>query len=107
MFGKKYVSLVDSITLENPAADYKLSKRVGQYHVSEKALYKPDGAYLPFAAVKEYVQDRTSVHVSGCCAGGVMVDRLLFVTDQGKFPFLFDHQKEVEKVLAVLRINLQ
>lgn len=40
MFGKKFKSMLDGIQLENVAEDYKTAKRIGQYHVSENAIYK-------------------------------------------------------------------
>lgn len=44
-------------------------------------------------AVKSYTIDKTSVHVSGCCAGGVPVDRIIFDTETDRFSFIFDSKK--------------
>lgn len=102
MFGKKLNSLVQGVTLEHPEADYKKAKIVGQYRLSDAAIYKADGGYVPFSAVKECIQDQTSVHVTGCCAGGVPVERIIFVTENEKVPLIFDTKKQVEKVLQVV-----
>lgn len=102
MFKKKLIPMEDGTTLENVEADYKTAKRVGQFKVSANAIYKPDGTYLPFAAVTETTHDKTSVHVSGCCAGGVPVDRIILDTEKGRFPFIFDTAKDVQKILDVI-----
>jgi len=99
MFGRKYISMTEGYKLENPAAEYKTATRAGQYKVSEKGIFRADGKYLPFAAVTDVICDKTSVHVSGCCAGGVPVERIVFVTAEGKFPFIFDTKKDQSKVL--------
>ena len=73
-----------------------------QYKISANAIYKPDKTYLPVKAVVSVVHDRTAVHVSGCCAGGVPVERLVFSTDGGKYPFIFDNNKDINKVLEII-----
>lgn len=103
MFGKKFLSLVKGFSLEDPGADYKLSKRSGQYRLSSRAIYQPGGSYVPFAAVRECIHDQTHVHVSGCCAGGVPVERIVFITDNEKIPMIFDTKKQVESVLKLVK----
>ncbi|MBQ0000724.1 MAG: hypothetical protein KBT01_04195, partial [Clostridiales bacterium] len=89
MFGRKWRSLEEGTGIADPQQDYRTAKRIGQFKLSENAIYKPDGTYLPLNIIKEITHDRTAVHVSGCCAGGVMVERLIFHTAAGKYPFLF------------------
>ena len=105
MFNKKFTSLEKEITIDNAEADYKAAKRVGQFKVSENAIYKPDGTYLPVSAVTEVTVDKSSVHVSGCCAGGVPVDRMIFDTESARYPFLFDSKKDVKKVLSITKLT--
>jgi len=100
MFGKKLNSLVPGVRLEDPKADYKSARFSGQYRLSDRAIYRPDGSYLPFSAVKDTLHDQTTVHVSGCCAGGVPVERIVFITENAKIPLIFDSKKQVEAVLA-------
>lgn len=71
MFGKTYQSMTAGAELADPKAENKTATRVGQYKVSDRAIFKPDGSYLLFSEVTDFVCDKTSVHVSGCCAGGV------------------------------------
>ena len=104
MFLMKLQSLVPRQEISNAKEDYKSAKRVGQYKVSTKAIYRPDGGYVPFAAVKDYVLDKSSVHVTGCCAGGGPVERIILITDEGKFPFLFDSQKAVGKIVELMNV---
>lgn len=103
MFGKKFNSLAAGFALEDPNADYKTSRWSGQYRVSSQAIYQPGGSYIPFAAVTECVHDQTSVHVSGCCAGGVPVERIVFITENEKIPMIFDNKKQVQTVLALVK----
>jgi len=102
MFGKKLIAIDEKHYLDNAEADYKNAKRIGQFKVSENAIYKPDGTYLPLSLVSGITQDKTSVHVSGCCAGGVPVERLIFDTEDGRYPFIFDSKKDVDKVLKII-----
>lgn len=104
MFLIKLQSLVPKHEISDAKEDYKSAKRVGQYKVSAKAIYQPDGGYVPYKAVKDYVLDKSSVHVTGCCAGGVPVERIVLITDEGKFPFIFDSQKAVDKVVELMKL---
>ena len=102
MFGKKYESLVAGVTIEDYNDDLKNGKRLGQYRLGAKAIYKPDYTYVPLEAVTGSVQDKTAVHVSGCCAGGVPVDRVVLETNDGKFQFIFDKKKDAEILVAAV-----
>lgn len=105
LFTKKFKSLVENAEVENQDSDFKSSRHIGQYRVSGKAIYKADGTYLPFSAVTEIVHDKTAVHVSGCCAGGVPVDRLMFICGNVKFPFIFDGFKDIDKMKEIEAIS--
>lgn len=102
LFQTKLKSVIDTVTIENAKEDKKKAKRIGQYKFTKNAIYKEDGTYLPINAITGYTQDRTSVHVSGCCAGGVWVERIIFDTDSGRFPYIFDTLKDIEKALHYL-----
>ena len=102
MFGSKLESLVANVIVEDAVADKKTAKRIGQYKFSNKAIYKADGTYLPLASVTGYTCDKSSVHVTGCCAGGVPVERIIFDTTDGRHQFLFDTKKDLEKAISVV-----
>ena len=101
----KFVSKTGT-ELENPKAEYKNASHVGRYKLSDKVWFMPDNSYVCISDVTSFVQDKGSVHVTGCCAGGVMVDRIILSAGSMKFVFLFDTKKEVEKALGLLeKIN--
>lgn len=102
MFGKKFFSLVPAVTLENPKGDYRSARWSGQYKVSARAIYRPDGGYIPFVAVTGCTHDQTGVHVSGCCAGSVPVERIVFLTAEQRIPLIFDTKKQVDKILKLV-----
>ena len=104
MFARKLQSLTEEHGLTDPAADYRSAKKVGKYKVSAKAIYRPDGKYLPGAAVSGVVQDKGTVHVTGCCIGCVPVDRLVMTAENQPFVFEFDSEKQVLRVREILGI---
>lgn len=87
--------------LENANEDYKTAKRIGQYKFSSAAIYMADGTYIPLKAVTDVVSDKSSVHVTGCCAGCVPVERLILTASDKKIQLLFDSKKEIEKAVSV------
>lgn len=99
LFQKKFVSLTPSVVLEDPSADYKTAKRLGQYRLSSLALYQPSGNYLPIAAITHAEIGTGATHVTGCCAGGVPVPRVLVNTADRKFQFLCDTPKMAQTML--------
>lgn len=102
MFGT-WKSLVPGVELPDVKEDYRTAARVGQYKASGRALYRPDNTYLPFSAVTEVRRDKGSVHVTGCCAGGVFVERLVVTTGAGRTAFLFDSVKTADRAAALCR----
>lgn len=97
----KLKSLTD-IDIPDVKADYKSAKRVGQYKISQNAIYKPDGEYVPICSVTERRIDKSSVHVSGCCAGGVLVERLVLSVGEDRYQFVFDTKKEIDRAIQII-----
>lgn len=106
LFNQPMKSLIPEIEISDAKEDRKTAKRVGQYKISFKAIYKADNTYLPLEAIRKVTHDRTSVHVSGCCAGGVWVERLIFDTASGRFPFIFENQNEISKVKELCAVEM-
>lgn len=104
MFKKNYESMAAGTTVEDPNEDAKNAKRVGKYKISASAIYTPDNRYLPKAAIETVVQDKGSVHVTGCCIGCVPVDRLIVTVDSKPVVFDFDSEKQVKKAREILGI---
>lgn len=104
MFETRWKSAIEGKEVDDPKADHKTAKRTGRYKFSEQAVYLTDERYIPYETITEVTRDKASVHVSGCCAGGVMVDRLLLTLTNGKKePLLFDSGREVEKALEFMK----
>lgn len=93
MFEKKYTSLAGDVTVSDPAADMKNSKKMGRYKLGNFAVYQPDRRYLPYAAIETIKQDKGTTHVTGCCIGCLPVDRLVIRIAGGK-PFVFEFASE-------------
>lgn len=104
MFKKNYVTLAEGCEISDPAADIKGARTVGKYKVSANAIYRPDNRYFPKAAIKEVVQDKGSVHVTGCCIGCVPTDRIVLFSENSNAVFDFDSVKQVEKAREIMGI---
>ena len=100
MFTKKYTSLVESVTITDPAADIKTSQKMGRYKLGKYAIYQPDSRYRPYTAINTIKQDKGTTHVTGCCIGCLPVDRLVIRLADGKpFVFEFDSEEMAEKAV--------
>ena len=103
MFWNKYETLTPGVDVPDPRADKKTGKNLGKYKVSANAIYRPDGKYLPVAAIETVIQDKGSVHVTGCCIGCVSVDRIVVNAIGGRrFSFEFDSVKQAQKALEII-----
>ena len=58
MFGRKYTSLVEDITVNDPETDIKGAKKMGRYKLGQFAVYQPDRRYLPYAAIETIKQGK-------------------------------------------------
>lgn len=101
--------LCPAYPLPDPRADYRTARRVGQYRVSNRALYYlafPANRYLSFEAVRGAFSQKTSMPLTGCC-GKELPMVLLRVDYEGGFyqDFTFEKQEEADRVLAILRQN--
>lgn len=103
LMARTWKSMVPGAELPDPGADYRQASRAGQYKVSALTLYQGGGSYLPFSAVTEVLRDKGSVHVTGCCAGGVLVERVVVATPAGKRAFLFDTVRTADRVAGLCR----
>lgn len=105
-----YDSIAKHITIDNPKEDRKGAVRVGKYHLGKQALFLPRfpyDEYIPYAAIKSIEARDGSVHVTGCCAGGVPVKVLVveFYEDVDKLKkerLIFDWASEIEKMYELL-----
>lgn len=101
MFGRKYSSLVENITVSDPETDIKGAKKMGKYKLGQFAVYQPDRRYLPYAAIETIKQDKGTTHVTGCCIGCLPVDRLVIrIAGNKPFVFEFDSKEMAENAYA-------
>lgn len=96
-------SLCPEITLADPAADKKTAKRVGQYRVSDRAIYFPAfpfDKYLPFDAIRRVWTTKYSIPLVGCC-GKSLPAVMLRIGFEGGFyqEFSFETQEEADGVV--------
>lgn len=96
---------IADIALENAKEDYRVSKRVEQFRVGEKAIYFPafpGTQYLPFTALSQVKSKNTAISVAGTCGKQLpMVCLRLFYGDVYK-DFMFEKSKSVDMVLAAI-----
>ena len=89
--------------LEEAESDYRISLRVAQYRVGEKAAYFPafpGTKYLPYAAVERVISKSSALSVTGCCVKQLPVVRVrLFYEGEFYQEFLFEKQKQADVLL--------
>lgn len=95
--------LSKSHPLEDPAADYKDSRRMEQYRVSGQAIYFPafpGTQYLSFRSLTKALTRNTSLPLTGCCGKALPMTRLRLYYD-GEFyqDFLFEKLPNANEVL--------
>ena len=100
-------SLAQSASLEHAAEDYRSSKRMEQFRVSEEAIYFPafpGTQYLPFEALNHVKVRDTALSVKGTCGKQIPMTCLRLSYD-GEFykDFLFEKRAKVEEILALIR----
>lgn len=99
LFGK-LTPTIDGQTLADPKADYRTAQKIGSFRVSEAALYQPNGTYLLRSSIAGAESGMGKTHVTGCCAGGVPVPRVLITTIDGKKLQLLCDSKAISQRLA-------
>ena len=95
--------LARSHPLEDPAGDYKASRRAEQFRVSGQAVYFPafpGTRYLSFRALTKALTRNTSLPLTGCCGKALPMTRLRLYYD-GEFyqDFMFEKLSVANGVL--------
>lgn len=101
LFFKPY-SLLDGQTLADAKQDYASAEKVGPFRLSAKAFYQQDGGYVLREAIQNAVSGWGATHVTGCCAGGIPVPRVVITTAQKKIPVFCEHESTAQKLAALL-----
>ena len=100
-------SLAQSASLEHAAEDYRSSKRMEQFRVSEEAIYFPafpGTQYLPFEALNHVKVRDTALSIKGTCGKQIPMTCLRLSYD-GEFykDFLFEKRAKAEAVIERIR----
>ncbi|MCI8328938.1 MAG: hypothetical protein HFG02_04830 [Oscillibacter sp.] len=105
--------LAQTCPLEDPAGDYRDSRRVEQYRLSGRAIYFPafpGTKYLSFQALTKALTRNTSMPLTGCCGKALPVTRLRLYYDESFYQdFTFEKLSNANQVLdgiAALRPDL-
>lgn len=102
MFFGDYEPMLEGQTIADPKNDYRSAQKYGFFRISDQAFYQPNRCYLPRSVIRSAEVSMGSAHVTGCCAGGVYVPRLVIHTDTKKFPILCDNAKLAESIADAL-----
>ena len=106
LFKKNFTTLVEGAPVDDAESDFKEAKTIGKYRFGKKAVYRPDYSYVPYSEITAVVKDKGSVHVTGCCAGGVPIDRLVITAGGKPFVFEMDSPKAQEKAAGIIEESL-
>lgn len=103
MFLGRLEALLPDRTLADPKAVRASAEKIGPFRIAEEAVFMPNGTYLLRSDIQEVSWSMAAAHVTGCCAGGVPVPRVVFVTASKKFPILCDSKAVAEQITAALQ----
>jgi len=99
-------SLSQNHALENVKEDHRASTRTEQYRFSDQAVYFPafpSDQYLPYTALRQVLSKNTAISVKGTCGKQLPMVRLRLYYDEEFYKdLMFEHQKNVDKVLDAI-----
>lgn len=95
---EKYVPVPGCTEIPGAKEDRRTAKRIGQYRVSEKALYYADGTYIPFADMSDIKVETMSVPTKGCCGIVLEAPALIFQAGGAKRRVMTDSEKQTRKI---------
>ena len=99
---EKYIPAAGCRELPEAKEDKKSAKRIGQYRISEKALYYADGTYIPLADITEVRTETMTVSTKGCCGMVLQSPALVFLAGGAKRRIMTDSEKQSQKLYAAL-----
>lgn len=99
---EKYIPVSGCTELPDAKEDRKGAKRVGQYRISEKALYYADGTYIPLADMSDIKMETMTVPTKGCCGIVLEAPALTFWAGGAKRRVMADSQKQMQRLYAAI-----
>ena len=95
---EKYIPVTGCREIPDAKQDKKEAKRVGQYRISEKALYYADGTYIPLADIDGVAVETMTVPTKGCCGVVLEAPALTFQAGGVKRRIMADSEKQLRKI---------
>jgi len=102
MLFDRYLPAVEGRTLPDPKADHRTAVKYGPLRITDVAVYLPDKRYILLEDITGARADLGCAHVTGCCAGGVPVPRVVIAADKAKFPVLCDKEETTAAIVKRL-----
>lgn len=99
---EKYIPVEGCIEIADAKEDRKRAKRIGQYRISEKALYYADGTYIPLAEIGGVAVETMRVPTKGCCGVVLEAPALTFQAGGAKRRIMVDSEKQMRKIYEMI-----
>lgn len=88
--------------IENVTQDYRAAQRYGQYKISSKALYSPNGTYVDLKQISKIAHSHESIPTNGGCGITVPTPCVTFYIGDKKYRLLAASEKQAQKMQAAL-----
>ena len=95
---EKYTPVTGCREIPEAKQDRKAAKRIGQYRISQKALYYADGTYIPLADISEVKVETMTVTTKGCCGVVLNAPAQTFMAGGAKRRIMTDSEKQTGKI---------
>lgn len=99
---EKYIPVTGCQEIPDAKEDRKGAKRIGQYRISEKALYYADGTYIPLAEISRMAVETMAVPTKGCCGMVLKAPALTFQAGGAKRRIMTDSEKQLQKLYEIM-----
>lgn len=104
---EKYIPVTGCREIPEAKEDRKKAKRIGQYRISEKALYYADGTYIPLTDISDVKVETMTVTTKGCCGVVLSAPALTFAAGGTKRRIMTDSEKQTGKIYEMLTGGVQ
>ncbi len=99
---EKYIPVEGCTEIADAKEDRKRAKRIGQYRISEKALYYADGTYIPLANIREITVETMRVPTKGCCGVMLEIPAIVFQACGAKRRIMVDSERQMRKIYEMI-----